>query len=295
MPVSFIEELVRKIHAWDNLGVHELPHNETGIGRLSRGAYLHNYFPALQKDDLLKIEQTFGLELPQDFKDFYLYTNGIALFKQILMVYGNKTNSINNYSSDYTHVLEKQNVFMEMLGKPDHCFVFGEMTVVADEHTSLCLDTMTGLIHMPMSNINWTVAKTWQSLPELLHTEFYRLVELHDQSGQRTFQFPGEAEGRESLRQMSQRFDNFRKSYTLPSSGMTDEWQRIAFASPAELIEAFENNDVFKNHIARIEQVTPNESYVITKPKLDDKQFQRWREIVSEVQQYAGREVVEPS
>ncbi len=134
------------------------------------------------------MEQYFQLSLPQEFREFYSYSNGCALFANMFNIFGWISPRFYDLAIGLgLYNIKKYHGEMQVRGAPQNHFYFGRLNAYYNTHNYLYLDLNTGLIQQTTTKKDWTSLNTWESLSDLLLGEFDRLHPLHGERGQRLF------------------------------------------------------------------------------------------------------------
>ena len=178
-----LDEFFRRIRSWERLGkrisprditFYALPQDENGVetGHL----WFQRLFPALTEAGFSELEQAFGVTLPEVFKQFYLYANGLNIFNNTLSLYG----YINERMSDLSvglglyNLAELQAPYLHWDGRPSF-FFFGRIFRYYNTTNYLYLDQNDGRIYLTKHRYTSKPMTSWDSLPDMLLSECERL------------------------------------------------------------------------------------------------------------------------
>lgn len=162
-----------------------MPRGGIQVG-LAKGGWLHIYLPPLvsmpfnKVDEIADLETYHELVLPEDFRTFYLTTNGIQLFHSAIQLHGwsNKRTELFTKTVLSNHKTWK----LSIEDKEPHQWIFGHSHYFYNTRCYFYLDLNTQEIFRTENEYTMTPLHRWTSLKEMLLTEYERLELLYDKS-----------------------------------------------------------------------------------------------------------------
>ncbi|XOB99514.1 SMI1/KNR4 family protein [Deinococcota bacterium DY0809b] len=143
------------------------------------------------------MQEHFGFELPQEFKEWYSFSNGGMFYAGHLNPYGwmNERFGVFAVGTGLWSIREL-NHRMRRRGAPEHLWFFGSHNLRYDTHNWLYLDRETGLIHQTVDEDDWTPRATWPSLRACFEEAAATLDTYWNERGVRIKPWEGEMERR---------------------------------------------------------------------------------------------------
>ncbi|GEM_PF-4244778 len=171
--------------------------NATGLDDFPPGEFwMHRFFPPLFSEELDAMQEHFGFELPQEFKEWYSFSNGGWFYAGHLNPYGwmNERFGVFAVGTGLWSIREP-NHRMRQRGAPEHLWFFGSYDLRYGRNW-LYLDRETGLIHQAVDEDDWTPRATWPSLRACFEEAAATLDTYWNERGVRIKPWEGEMEYR---------------------------------------------------------------------------------------------------
>ncbi|XOB99511.1 SMI1/KNR4 family protein [Deinococcota bacterium DY0809b] len=169
----------------------------TGLDDFPPGEFwMHTFFPPLLSEELDAMQEHFGFELPQEFKEWYSFSNGGWFYAGHLNPYGwmNERFGVFAVGTGLWSIREP-NYRMRRRGAPEHLWFFGSYDLRYGRNW-LYLDRETGLIHQTVDEDDWTPRATWPSLRACFEEAAATLDTYWNERGVRIKPWEGEMEYR---------------------------------------------------------------------------------------------------
>jgi|SRR6185369_4004354 len=167
------------------LGARTLPNGTRLIGHVPHvapEAWLHEIFPPLHAHGIEAIERGIKRALPQDFKTFLEFANGLMLFSCSLSIYGFRT----NYSRTGDDAIQPFDIITPNTYErpkdalPSYVFIGGYRS----DGSLIYIDSDTSKVFRSARKRSIPLNE-WTNLEEMLVTETIRIALLFDDRGKR--------------------------------------------------------------------------------------------------------------
>ncbi len=111
----------------------------TGLDEFHAGEFwMHDFFSPLTTKELTAMQEYFGFELPQEFKEWYSFSNGGWFYAGHLNPYGWMNERFSNFAvGTGLWSIREPNYRMRRRGAPEHLWFFGSHNIRYDSHNWL--------------------------------------------------------------------------------------------------------------------------------------------------------------
>jgi hypothetical protein len=149
------------------------------VPHVSRLAYLHVLFPALEQRSIVELESELGRKLPATFSSFLREHNGVILFQGALAIYGQKAHYLRDASSRQPFSLVDENCVSPPAGaQRDELYIGGYDW----DGSKLFMKEGDRRVYFRALG-DPKVLLEWASIEEMLRSEISRLANLYDERG----------------------------------------------------------------------------------------------------------------
>ena len=144
-------------------------------------AYIHSIFEKLKPEEIIKIEDKLKTKIPEDYKLFLKFTNGLHIFNGKLSLEGlrknyNRRGEIN---ARQPFDLDISNTYERPDNSSEELFFFGSYD---KDGSMLCIDKRTNKVQR-RNSIDGQILQSWINFSDFLKSEFIRLKSLHNEDG----------------------------------------------------------------------------------------------------------------
>jgi len=145
-------------------------------------AWLHNIYPPLSANLIVKLEEELGGAIPDDYKEFLSLSNGLGVFNTTFSLYGYRR----NYKRDDINVWQPfdiltHNIKERPYNATEAMFFIGGYSW---DGSLLYIDVDTNTVHI-CERENADSLFEWPSFDQMLESEIKRLTILFDHEGKK--------------------------------------------------------------------------------------------------------------
>jgi len=181
--MGIIENVIEELRKFRYLGEQVLEDGTVLVGKaphIAPNAWLHSIHRALNDGEILALETMLGLNIPEEYKMFLKYANGIKVFNTTFCLDGLRKNygrSVNHVWQPFDIVIP--NIQERPMAATSNMFFIGGYDW---DGSLLYIDKLTDKVHLCDQNDARSVYQ-WENFGVMLSTEIYRLITLFDSNG----------------------------------------------------------------------------------------------------------------
>lgn len=167
------------------LGKEELPNGTLLIGKaphIAPMAWLHSIYAPLKLTEIEQLEEDCKHTISDDYKDFLLTTNGLAVFNTTFSLYGKRDNYIRNVENAWQPFdIVTPNTFERPKNAKHNFIIIGSYSY---DGSKLYIDNVSGKVYL-CDRYDATPLYEWSNFETMLASEIARLCTLFDEEGKK--------------------------------------------------------------------------------------------------------------
>lgn len=181
MNFNEIQSRIEKSKAFGFLQVENGAELYGHIPHVAPQAWFHTKHRALSDQDISLLEAELKRKIPNDFKEFLKWSNGLKLFGLSLSIYGHR----NNYdrspaAARQPFSIRTPNIDERPIGADPHYFFVGGYK---EDGSALVIDDRNGKVFRLPERSGAPILNEWRDFETFLSSESSRLAQLFDSSG----------------------------------------------------------------------------------------------------------------
>jgi hypothetical protein len=182
--MNYFEEVKNELLKFENLGLEKSENGTILIGRaphIAKYAWLHEIYPVLIDEDIIKLESELKTEIPSDYKSFLLKcSNGLGMFVSKFYLYGlRKELGRSIEASRQPYSIYTPNIDERPENAKESFFFIGGYRW---DGSKIYIDKVTNSVHF-CARWDATSLYIWNSFEEMILSETRRFTKLFNENG----------------------------------------------------------------------------------------------------------------
>ncbi|MEP2935747.1 MAG: SMI1/KNR4 family protein [Gilvibacter sp.] len=176
--------IISELKPYEKYGTTQQQNGTKLIGKaphIAPMAWLHSIFRSLETIEVNIIESELNTDIPKDYAEFLLFTNGLDLFNGTLSLFGRRTHydrsdEINNRQP---FALGITNIYEKPFNSKESYFFVGSYNW---DGSLVFIDKVNNRVHR-CDRVNADILNSWSNFNDFIIAETLRLKSLHHEDG----------------------------------------------------------------------------------------------------------------